>query len=98
MKDLNQGVISLSRLSMIIWVNVVLNRTVVVDSDWRFQNLCGSHSQSQSQLYHVSWWSLTDVWSIYASEKMKNDPVHNNKPTIPKLSWVNNLIKDISEI
>ena len=45
-----------SRLSLIVRVNVVLNRTVVVDSDWRFDNLCGSHLQSQSELYHVSWW------------------------------------------
>ena len=29
------------RLSLIVRVNVVLNRTVVVDSDWRFNNLCG---------------------------------------------------------
>ena len=35
-----------SRLSLIVRVNVVLNRTVVVDSDWRFNNLCGSHLQS----------------------------------------------------
>ena len=41
-----------SRLSLIVRVNVVLNRTVVVDSDWRFDNLCGL--QSQSELYHVS--------------------------------------------
>ena len=38
---------------MIIWVNLVLNRTVVVDSDWCLNNLCGSHLQSQSELYHV---------------------------------------------
>ena len=44
-----------SRLSLIVRVNVVLNRTVVVDSDWRFDNLCGSHLQSQSELYQVSW-------------------------------------------
>ena len=43
-------------LSLIVWVNVVLNRAVVVDNDWRFDNLCGSHLQSQSELYHVSWW------------------------------------------
>ena len=49
-KGSNPGVISLSRLSMIVQVNVVLNKTVV-DSDWRFDNLCGSH---QSELYHVS--------------------------------------------
>ena len=29
-------------------MNLVLNRTVVVDSYWRFDNLCGSHRQSQS--------------------------------------------------
>ena len=33
--------------SLMVWVNVVLNRTVVVDNDWRFDNLCGSHRQSQ---------------------------------------------------
>ena len=49
-----------SRLSLIVRVNVVLNRTVV-DSDWRFDNLCGSHLQSQSELYHVSWWYYTLV-------------------------------------
>ena len=39
-----------SRLSLIVRVNVVLNRTVVVDSDWLgFDNLCGSHLQSQSE-------------------------------------------------
>ena len=31
-----------SRLSLIVRVNVVLNRTVIVDSDWRFDNLCGT--------------------------------------------------------
>ena len=45
-----------SRLSLIVQVNIVLNRTVVVDSDWRFDNLSGGHLQSQSELYHVSWW------------------------------------------
>ena len=38
---------------MIVQVNVVLNRTIVVDSDGRFDNLCISHFQSQSELYHV---------------------------------------------
>ena len=51
----------LSRLSLIVRVNVVLNRTIVVDSDWRFDNLCSSHLQSQSELYHVSWWYYTRV-------------------------------------
>ena len=51
----------IKRLSLIVQVNVVLNRTVFVDSDWRFDNLCGSHLQSQSELYHVSWWYYTLV-------------------------------------
>ena len=38
---------------MIARVNVVLNRTIVVDSDGRFDNLCSSHLHSQSELYHV---------------------------------------------
>ena len=50
-----------SRLSLIVRVNVVLNRTVVLDSDWRFHNLCGSHLRSQSELYHVSGWYYTLV-------------------------------------
>ena len=38
---------------MIVRVNVVLNRTIVVDSVGRFDNLCVSHLHSQSELYHV---------------------------------------------
>ena len=49
------------RLSLIVRVNVVLNRTVIIDSDWRLENLCGSHLQSQSELYRVSWWYYTLV-------------------------------------
>ena len=50
-----------SGLSLIVRVNVVLNRTVVVDSAWRFDNLWGSHLQRQSESYHVSWWYYTLV-------------------------------------
>ena len=50
-----------SRLSLIVQANVVLRRTVVVDSDWHFDNLRGSHLQSQSESYHVSWWYYTLV-------------------------------------
>ena len=45
-------------LSLIVQVNIVLN---VVDSDWRFDDLGGSHLQSQSELYHISWWYYTLV-------------------------------------
>ena len=58
------------RLSLIVQVNVVLNRAVVVDSDWCFDwrfNLCGSHLQSQSELCHISWWYyalVIDLWLV----------------------------------
>ena len=45
---------------MIVRVNVVLNRTVSVDSDWRFDNLCRSHLQSQRD-YHYSLWQVTPL-------------------------------------
>ena len=43
----------LTWLSINARVNVVLYRTAV-DSFGRFNNLCGSHLQSQIELYHVS--------------------------------------------
>ena len=46
------------------WTNVVLNRTVVVDSDRCFDNLCGSRLRRQSELYHVSWWYCTLVINL----------------------------------
>ena len=46
---------------MIFRVSVVLNRTVVVDNGRRFDNLCGSHLQGQSELCHVSGWYYTLV-------------------------------------
>ena len=57
-----------NRLSLIVRVNVVLSRTtVVVDSDRRFDNLCGSHLQSQSvfitSVDGIILWLLID-WSI----------------------------------
>ena len=44
----------ISRWNMIIRVSIILNRTVVVDSDCRFDNLCCSHLQRQSELYYVN--------------------------------------------
>ena len=40
--------------SVIVQVNVVLKRTVVGDSDWRFDNLSESHDQSQVKVLFVS--------------------------------------------
>ena len=37
-------------------MNLVLNRTVVVDSDWRFDNLCGSHLLSHLQSFWLWRW------------------------------------------
>ena len=67
----------ISRLSLIVRVNVVLNRTVVVDSDWRFDNLCGSHLQSQSELYHVSWWYYTLV--IDLTSQLRRDVIGHQR-------------------
>ena len=60
------------RLSLIVRVNVVLNRTAVVDSDWHFDNLCGSHLQSQSELYHLSWWYCTLVIEMHRLSKRQS--------------------------
>ena len=49
---------------MIVRVNIVLNRTVLVESDWRFDNLWDSHLHSESELYHVSWWYLIILWLL----------------------------------
>ena len=35
---------------------------VVVDSDWRFDNLYGCQLQSQSELYHVSYFDGIKLW------------------------------------
>ena len=59
----------ISRLSMIVCVNVVLN----VDSDWRFDNLCSIHLLSDSEdeyYYRLSkhqWSSTTTVlfWTTF---------------------------------
>ena len=66
-----------SRLSLIIRVNLVLNRTVV-DSDWCFDNLCGSHLQSQSELYHlshVSWWYYTLAIDLIGQLQWRHDVI-----------------------
>ena len=47
--------------------------TVVVDSDWPFDNLCGSHLQSQSELYDVSWWYYTLV--IHLIGQLRRDVI-----------------------
>ena len=39
---------------MIVWTSMVLNRSTVVDSERCFNNLCGNHLRSQSELYYVS--------------------------------------------
>ena len=92
-----------SRLSLIVLVNVVLNRTVVVNSDRRFL-----HLQSQSELYHVSCTDVipsTDVIQLTLTLKMataqvvetsvtvnNNSPtrdyVHPDDQTQPTLKWL----------
>ena len=48
-KGCNLGVIS-SRWSVIVRVSVDRSRNFFGESDWRFDNLCGSHVQSESKL------------------------------------------------
>ena len=60
----------ISGWNMIVRMNVVLNRTVtvVVDSDWGFDNLWGSHLQSQKRVVYLQLMVLNSGywpdWSI----------------------------------
>ena len=55
-------VLFMSRLSMIVRVNVVLNGTVVVDSDGRFNNLCGSNLRSHA--FHPFFTLFFRLWDV----------------------------------
>ena len=79
-----------NRLSLIVRVNVVLNRTVVVASDWRFDNLCGSHLQSQSDLYHVSWWYYTLVIDLIG--QLRRDVIGRLSSVKPWCYWLWRLV------
>ena len=72
-----------------VLVNVVLNRTVVVDSDWCFNNLCSSHLQSQSELYHVSWWYYTLVIDLIG--QLRHDVI-GRLPVKPWCYWLWRLV------
>ena len=75
---------SIPWLKKIIWVIGVLRRTVV--SDWRFDNLCGSHLQSQvvvlvswkfknpgeEDYYHNKELSILSPWQIYRNYQAKS--------------------------
>ena len=69
---------------MIVRVNVALNRTVVVDNDWRYDNLYGSHVQSQSELYHISWRYETLVIDLDPVVQKLDGAMH----------WINHYQKD----
>ena len=62
-----------SKLSLLVRVNVVLNRTVVVDSDWRFDNLCGSHLQSQSEFRVTLTLKMTTAQVVATSVTINNN-------------------------
>ena len=79
-----------NRLSLIVRVNVVLNRTVVVASDWRFDNLCGSHLQSQSDLYQVSWWYYTLVIDLIG--QLRRDVIGSLSSVKPWCYWLWRLV------
>ena len=62
----------ISRLSMIVRVNVVLNRTVVVDSDCRLDNLCGNnlHSQDSEEYYRTGCRILNLLMKLLLGSKL----------------------------
>ena len=55
---------------MVVRVNVVVSRTVV-DSDWRFDDPCGSHLPSQS-----------DFISSFASEPLSSVKLRNKENVV----------------
>ena len=92
---------------MIALLSTVLNKTVVVDSDWPFfDDLCGSHLQIQSELHHVSWW-YNSGWRLVMS-LVRFDPSiftvkqslivsqTGSRPVV--LSWLVFLIPPISHL
>ena len=63
---------------MMVRVNAALNRTVV-ESDWRFDNLCGSHPQTQRIVMNNIYISLhakkmTTAEVVEASVTINNGP------------------------
>ena len=68
-----------SNLLLITRVDVVLNKTVVVDSDWHFSNLCGSHLQSwvvwhQMMVLYSGYWPDQSITpGCYQFTKYKNE-------------------------
>ena len=83
-----------SRLSLIIRVNIVLNRTVVVDSDWCSDNLCGSQLLSQSELYHVTWWYYTLVIDLFGQLRLE---IIGRLSVKPWCHWLWRLVKLLSK-
>ena len=60
---------------MIVWVNVVLNRTVV-DSNSHFDNVCGSHLQSQkNSKKKILTLKMTTTRFVESSVTVNNSPI-----------------------
>ena len=62
-----------SRLSLIVRVNVILNRTVVVDSDWRFDNLCAQKRE---------------LWYVLVSDEVNSNVLNYWLTVIAQGQWV----------
>ena len=54
---------------MIVWVNIVMDRTVV-DSDWHFNNMCSSSGQKNvlRKLLHIPYRRLKAGFSVTVFE------------------------------
>ena len=83
-----------SGLILIVRVNVVLNKTVVVDGDWRFDNLCCSHLQSQNVFPRGLASASTAIPSYFLS---RATPIRvlfcNTHETCKKHVWIQSLAR-----
>ena len=85
-KGLNLWVHFKSSLILIVRVNVVLNRTVVVNSDWRFDNLCGSQLMVLYSGYWSDWSSTSQCYFVVCHYRPPLPPPPTILPTLLLLS------------
>ena len=81
----------ISRWIMIVRANVVQKRTVV-DTDWRFHNVCGGHLQSESES------KVTTKQVVETSVSVNNSPIKVHAQNHIPLTYIyfvlNNFIKN----
>ena len=58
---------------------IVMIYRFLPNSDWRFDNLFGSHLQTQSELFHVSWWYYTLVIDLIGRLHWQTTPITSRR-------------------